>query len=162
MDDKMESKDRNRKSKLIKITIAVLVFALLVFDLWYFVLWPRYGWYPFRNLKASDVLSATIICTPYSREAELTDDEIELLVEELKKIHVYPPQSEYQSLDGGRYLQFKVVFKKWVWEDIWLSTYGKHFWIDWVPYFRAEDWIALDHGFDELYSELYRKYFPNP
>lgn len=161
MDNKIESKDRNMKSKLIKIIIAILLFALLVFDLWYFVLWPKYGWYPFGNLKSSDILSATVVYDPYGREAEISDDDVELLVDELKKIHVYPPQSKYQALEGGRFLQIKVRFKNWFWEEIWLSSNGKHFWIDWTPYFRAEDWIALDHGFDELYSELYGKYLPN-
>lgn len=158
MNNKMAEK--NIKNKLLKITIAILLVALLAFNLWYFVLWPKYGWYPFADLKPSDILTATVCYGPTS-DAELNEDEIESLVEELRKIHVYPPQSQYQSLEGGSFLQFKVVFKHWFWEEIWLSSNGKHFWIDWVPYFRAEDWMALDHGFDELYSELYRKYLPN-
>ena len=144
---------KNNKQIVHQFLIGILLFVLVVIDLWYFVLWPKYGLYPFRDLRTSDILSATAI-SGVIEEAELTDDEIELLVGELKKIKIYPPRGEYEEPEGGRFIQFKVVFKNWFWEEIYLADYGKYFLFDWVPSYRGEDSAQLEHGVAELFWEL--------
>ena len=136
--------------------MCIVLFVLLMFDIWYFFLWPQYGWRPFRGLDVSDIETVKIVRS--LREAEISEDEIVRLVDELSKIRIYPPQGKYEELLGGRFVMFKMVLKNGVGKEIWLSDYDKYFWIDWTPYFQSEDSVASEHSVSELYSELVDQY----
>ena len=148
----------NKKTRLTAVCwlIWMALFALLLFDLWYLLLWPQYGFRPFRGLEASDVKSVKIVRS--LREAEITGDDITKLVNELQDIRIYPPNGEYQELLGGRFVMFKMVLKNGLNKEIWLSDYDKYFIIDWIPYYRGEDYLSSEYGVDNLHSELVDQY----